>query len=166
DSDTFYVRSPEEMAGLFPELPQAVENTLAIAERCNVDIPIGTWILPTYQPPDGSSPEAYIRRLVYESAERKYHPVTEEIRARIDYELDVIIDKGYATYMLIVADYVNWAKEQGIAVGPGRGSAAGSIVSYLLNITGIDPLFYKLPFERFLTKERPSGPDIDMDFSD
>jgi DNA polymerase-3 subunit alpha len=162
----FYVRSPEEMAALFPELPEALENTLAIAERCQVDIPIGNWILPNYQPPDGSSPDDYIRRLVYASAERKYHPVTQEIRARVDYELDVIITKGYATYMLIVADYVNWAKEHGIAVGPGRGSAAGSLVSYLLNITGIDPLFYKLPFERFLTKERPSGPDIDMDFSD
>jgi DNA polymerase-3 subunit alpha len=166
DSDTFYIRSPQEMAELFPDLPQALENTLGIAERCNVEIPVGTWILPKYEPPDGSSPETYIRRLVFESAERKYRPVTEEIRARIEYELDVIISKGYATYMLIVADYVNWAKEHGIAVGPGRGSAAGSIVSYLLNITGIDPLFYKLPFERFLTKERPTGPDIDMDFSD
>ena len=166
ESDTFYVRSPEEMSALFADLPEAVENTLAIAQRCNLDIPIGTWILPKYQPPDGSSPEEYVRRLVYESAERKYRPVTEEIRARIDYELEVIVEKGYSTYMLIVADYVNWAKEHGIAVGPGRGSAAGSLVSYLLNITGIDPLFYKLPFERFLNKERPSGPDIDMDFSD
>jgi DNA polymerase-3 subunit alpha len=166
ESDTFYVRSPQEMAELFPELPEALENTLAIAERCNVDIPVGTWILPKYEPPDGSLPEEHIRRLVYESAERKYRPLTEEIRARIDYELEVIVEKGYSTYMLIVADYVNWAKEHGIAVGPGRGSAAGSLVSYLLNITGIDPLFYKLPFERFLNKERPSGPDIDMDFSD
>jgi DNA polymerase-3 subunit alpha len=166
ESDTFYVRSPQEMAELFPDLPGALENTLAIAERCNVDIPIGAWILPNYQPPDGSSPEEHIRRQVYDSAERKYRPLTEEIKRRIDYELDVIIEKGYSTYMLIVADYVNWAKEHGIAVGPGRGSAAGSLVCYLLNITGIDPLFYKLPFERFLTKERPTGPDIDMDFSD
>ena len=164
--EDFYVRSPQQMAELFADLPEAVENTLAIAERCHVDIPIGDWILPAYQPPDGSSPEAYIRRLVYESAERRYRPVTEEIRARIDYELEVIVEKGYSAYMLIVADYVNWAKEHGIAVGPGRGSAAGSLVSFLLNITGIDPLFYKLPFERFLNKERPSGPDIDMDFSD
>jgi DNA polymerase-3 subunit alpha len=166
DNDTFYVRSPQEMEELFPDLPEALENTLAIAERCNVDIPIGTWILPPYTPPDGSTPEDHIRRRVYEGAEQKYRPVTEEIKQRIEYELDVIVTKGYATYMLIVADYVNWAKEHGIAVGPGRGSAAGSLVSYLLNITGIDPLFYKLPFERFLTKERPSGPDIDMDFSD
>ncbi len=166
ESDTFYVRSPQEMGELFADMPEALENTLAIAERCNVDIPVGTWILPKYEPPDGSPPEEHIRRLVYESAERKYRPVTEEIRARIDYELEVIVEKGYSTYMLIVADYVNWAKEHGIAVGPGRGSAAGSLVSYLLNITGIDPLFYKLPFERFLNKERPSGPDIDMDFSD
>ena len=166
ESDTFYVRSPQEMGELFADMPEALENTLAIAERCNVDIPVGAWILPKYQPPDGSTPDEHIRRLVYESAERKYRPVTEEIRTRIDYELEVIIEKGYSTYMLIVADYVNWAKEHGIAVGPGRGSAAGSLVSYLLNVTGIDPLFYKLPFERFLNKERPSGPDIDMDFSD
>jgi DNA polymerase III subunit alpha len=166
DHDTFYVRSPEEMAGLFPDMPEAVENSLAIADRCNVEIPTGAWILPPYTPPDGSTPEEYIRKRVFEGAEHKYRPITEEIRQRIEYELDVIVEKGYSTYMLIVADYVNWAKEHGIAVGPGRGSAAGSLVSYLLNITGIDPLFYKLPFERFLTKERPSGPDIDMDFSD
>jgi len=166
NGEHFYVRSPQEMAVLFPDLPQACENTLAIAERCHVDIPVGTWILPHYEPPDGSAPEEYIRRMCYTSAEQKYRPVTEAIRQRIDYELDVIVEKGYSTYMLIVADYVNWAKEHGIAVGPGRGSAAGSLVSYLLNVTGLDPLFYKLPFERFLNKERPSGPDIDMDFSD
>ncbi|MBV9120822.1 MAG: DNA polymerase III subunit alpha, partial [Chloroflexi bacterium] len=166
NGEHFYVRSPGEMAALFPDHPEAIENSLAIAERCHVDIPSGNWILPHYEPPDGSRPEDYIRRQVYQSAEQRYRPLSEEIKARIEYELDVIIEKGYATYMLIVADYVNWAKEQGIAVGPGRGSAAGSLVSYLLNITGIDPLFYKLPFERFLNKERPSGPDIDMDFSD
>jgi DNA polymerase-3 subunit alpha len=166
DGDHFYVRSPQQMAELFPELPEALENTLAIAERCHVDIPMGDWILPKYAPPDGSRPEDYIRRLVYQGAERKYHPVTEEVRRRIEYELDVITHKGLCTYFLIVADFVNWAKDNGIAVGPGRGSAAGSIVSYLLNITGIDPLFYKLPFERFLTKERPGAPDIDTDFSD
>ncbi|HEU0166229.1 MAG TPA: DNA polymerase III subunit alpha, partial [Chloroflexota bacterium] len=105
-------------------------------------------------------------RLVYEGAGRKYRPMTEQIRQRIEYELDVITHKGLSTYFLIVADFVNWAKAHGIAVGPGRGSAAGSIVTYCLDITGIDPLFFKLPFERFLTKERPGAPDIDTDFSD
>ncbi|HUZ77353.1 MAG TPA: DNA polymerase III subunit alpha [Chloroflexota bacterium] len=164
--EDFYLRSPEEMAELFKDTPAAIENTLAIAERCHLDIPMGNWILPNFAPPGGAAPEEYIRDVVHQAMEERYAPVGDEVRQRVDYELDVIVEKGYSTYMLIVADYVNWAKQQGIAVGPGRGSAAGSVVSYLLKITGLDPFFYKLPFERFLNRERPSGPDIDMDFSD
>ncbi|MDE3073923.1 MAG: DNA polymerase III subunit alpha [Chloroflexota bacterium] len=166
NGDDYYLHTPEEMAALFSDLPEALENTLAIAERCDLEIPMGGWILPAFEPPDGSSAEEYLRRIVYEGMTRQYPEITQELVDRIEYELDVIISKGYAGYMLIVADYVNWAKAQGIAVGPGRGSAAGSVVSYLLNITGLDPLYFRLPFERFLTKERPSGPDIDLDFSD
>ncbi|MDE3077197.1 MAG: DNA polymerase III subunit alpha, partial [Chloroflexota bacterium] len=164
--EDFYVRSPEEMAQLFKDVPEAVENTMAIAERCDIAIPMGAWILPRYEPPGGLPPDQHVREVVHAAMEKRYAPLTDEIRERVDYELDVIVEKGYSTYMLIVADYVNWAKQQGIAVGPGRGSAAGSVVSYLLNITGLDPFYYKLPFERFLNRERPSGPDIDMDFSD
>ncbi len=154
------------MAELFKDTPEAIENTMAIAERCHVEIPTGSWILPQFEPPGGAAPEQYIRDIVHDAMEKRYAPLTPEVVERVDYELDVIVEKGYSTYMLIVADYVNWAKQQGIAVGPGRGSAAGSVVSYLLKITGIDPFYYKLPFERFLNRERPSGPDIDMDFSD
>ena len=166
EGQDYYVRTPAEMAELFVGLPEAIDNTMVIAERCTLEIPTGKWILPSFDPPDGSSPEDYLRALVYDAMDARYPRVTDQLLRRIDDELGVIIEKSYATYMLIVADYVNWAKRNGIAVGPGRGSAAGSVVSYLLGITGIDPIFYKLPFERFLTKERPSGPDIDMDFSD
>ena len=164
--DDYYLRAPEEMGELFRDLPEALENTLAIAERCDLELPMGGWILPPFETPDGSAAEEYLHRLVYEAMVGRYPDVSQELVDRIEYELDVIVEKGYAGYMLIVSDYVNWAKAQGIAVGPGRGSAAGSVVSYLLNITGLDPLYFKLPFERFLTKERPSGPDIDLDFSD
>ncbi len=166
DSPDFYLRSPEEMKGLFIQYPEAIENTAKIAEMCDISLDVGHWILPNYPLPDGLTPNDYIKQLVDERIGQKYPKRTKEVTERVSYELDIIRSKGYATYFLIVADFVNWAKEQGIAVGPGRGSAAGSVVSYILGITGIDPFFFKLPFERFLNPQRPSPPDIDLDFAD
>jgi DNA polymerase III subunit alpha len=166
DSPDFYMKSPKEMAELFAETPEAVENTVKIAEMCNVEIQLGKWIMPVFEVPDKSTPGDYLRKIVYEGLENRYGEVTPEIKERADYELSVIIRKTYETYFLIVADFVNWAKSKGISVGPGRGSAAGSVVSYALNITDIDPFFFNLPFERFLNPDRPSAPDIDLDFAD
>ncbi len=166
ESPDFYMRSPEEMKGLFIQYPEAIENTVRIADMCDINLPVGTWILPAYPLSEKETPEAHLNKLVYERLSTRYADVTKEIRDRIAYELDIINTRGYATYFLIVADFVNWAKSQGIAVGPGRGSAAGSVVSYVLGITGIDPFFFKLPFERFLNPFRPSPPDIDLDFAD
>lgn len=165
-SPDFYMRTPEEMKGLFVQYPEAIENTVKIAALCDITLPVGKWILPHYPMPDGMKPADYLRTLVFERMPARYKTSTDEIAARIDYELDIINTKGYSTYFLIVADFVNWAKENHIAVGPGRGSAAGSIVSYILGITGIDPLYFNLPFERFLNPYRPSPPDIDLDFAD
>ncbi len=166
DSPDFYIKSPEEMQGLFIKHPEAIENSVKIAERCNVDIPLGHWILPKFQTPDGKSTGDYLRELVKEGLIHRYKQISDEIQKRVDYELSVILKKGYETYFLTVADFVNWAKSQGISVGPGRGSAAGSVISYALNITDIDPFFFNLPFERFLNPDRPSAPDIDLDFAD
>ena len=166
EGEGYHLRSPEEMTALFRIRPEAIENSLRIAESCTFVMPHGKSILPEFTTPTGEAPDAYLRRVVLGAMEERYSPVSDSVRQRVEYELDVIVEKGYATYMLIVADYVNWAKRQDIAVGPGRGSAAGSVVSYLLKITGVDPFYYKLPFERFLNRERPSGPDIDVDFSD
>lgn len=165
-SPDFYMRSPEEMKGLFLEYPEALTNTVKIAEMCNVELTIGKWILPHYPLPAGDTPAQALSAMVEERLPNRYTTVTAEIRQRVDYELDIINKKGYSTYFLIVQDFVNWAKNNGVAVGPGRGSAAGSVVSYILNITGIDPFYFKLPFERFLNPFRPSPPDIDLDFAD
>jgi len=162
----FYMKSPEEMKELFADIPQALENTVRIASMCNIALSVGKWYLPKYPVPDGLTPEAYLRTLVEERLPTRYPKITDEIRNRIEYELDIITKKKFAPYFLIVQDFVNWSKTHGIAVGPGRGSAAGSVVCYILNITGIDPFFFKLPFERFLNPERPSAPDIDLDFAD
>lgn len=164
-SKTNYLRSPEEMEKAFAELPESLSNTLQIAEMCDLEIPMGQWILPHYDVPDGFTPATYLRHLCEEGLKRRYATVTEEVRRRLEYELDIIEKKGYPTYMLIVQDFVNWARQQEIAA-TSRGSAAGSLVSYLTNITSADPLEYKLPFERFLNPYRPSPPDIDMDFED
>ncbi|MDP9383031.1 MAG: DNA polymerase III subunit alpha [Chloroflexota bacterium] len=164
-ADSFYLRSPQEMERSFGELPEALSNTLAIAEMCDISIPTGKWILPHYDVPEGHTPETYLRELCEQGLSRRYETVTPKIRERLEYELDIIEKKGYPTYMLIVQDFVNWARQQEIAV-TSRGSAAGSLVSYLINITSADPLEYDLPFERFLTVHRPSPPDIDMDFED
>ncbi|MCX8008423.1 MAG: DNA polymerase III subunit alpha [Patescibacteria group bacterium] len=166
NSPDFYMRSPDEMKSLFLDIPEAIDNTLRIAEMCNVELSVGKWILPKFPIPEGYTPESYLRKLIEERIPTKYPKFTEEMKKRLEYELEIINKKGYTNYFLIVQDFVNWAKEQGISVGPGRGSAAGSMVTYILNITGIDPLYFNLPFERFLNPYRPSAPDIDLDFAD
>ena len=167
DSPDFYLRSQEEMTGLFIQYPDAIENSRKIADKCNLEIPLGKWILPPFDVPHGLTPETYIKQEAHLRAAEVYgDALTAEIKDRLDYELTIITQKGYATYFLIVADFVNWAKGQGIFVGPGRGSAAGSAVSYVLGITGVEPFYFKLPFERFLNPQRPSPPDIDLDFAD
>lgn len=165
-SPDFYIKSKEEMASQFGELPEAIENTTKIADMCNLEIPLGKWIMPHFTPPENLLPADYMRQLVDDGLKQRYQDLTKEIQERVEYELSIILKKGYETYFLIVADFVNWAKSNGISVGPGRGSAAGSVVSYALGITDVDPFFFKLPFERFLNPYRPSAPDIDLDFAD
>lgn len=161
----FYLKSQEEMKGLFIDLPEAIENTQKIADACNLEIPHGSWILPEYPLSHQDTPEKHLKSLVHEKLPGRF--LTEkDIEKRIEYELEIISKKGYATYFLIVADFVNWAKDHDIAVGPGRGSVAGSLVAYILKITDINPIEYNLPFERFLNPERPTPPDIDIDFAD
>ena len=165
NSDDYYLKSPEEMRMLFPELPEAFSNTVRIAERCNVEFEFGHLQLPYYPIPESYEDDrAYLRALCKERIGERYRPVTKEVRERLEYELEIIHRMGYDSYFLIVWDFINYAREQGIAVGPGRGSAAGSIVAYALGITDIDPLKYALLFERFLNPERVSMPDIDIDF--
>lgn len=166
DSPDFYLRSTEEMIELFSDYPDAIENTVKIAEKCNIEIPTGQLIFPDYPIPEGETLETFLYQLTLERAKEKFGEVTPEIKERIDYELDIINQKGYAAYFLITQDFVNWSKENGIAVGPGRGSAAGSLVSFCLGITSIDPLQHGLAFERFLNPQRPTPPDIDLDFAD
>ena len=165
-SPDFYIKSQEEMTGLFIQTPAAIENTVKIADMCNIEITLGKWIMPVFDVPNSKSPAEYIQEQVKEGLKKRYKKITEQIKERTEYELSVILKKGYETYILIVADFVNWAKSHGITVGPGRGSNAGSIVSYALEISDVDPLFFKLPFERFLNPMRPSPPDIDLDFAD
>ncbi len=197
-SPDFYIKSSEEMTKEFSDLPEAIENTVKIAERCNVEITLGKWIMPVFTVPNDLTTGEYLTQLVYEGAKKRYpqlnvepttmhsselktnpesktdagevsmtnKPNAQQIKERIDYELSVILKKKYETYFLVVSDFVNWAKDHGIAVGPGRGSAAGSVVSYCLRITDVDPFFFSLPFERFLNPLRPSAPDIDLDFAD
>ena len=160
----YYVKSPEEMAKLFPYALQALGNTQKIADRCDVEIEFGVTKLPKYDVPDGMTSWEYLNKLCYEGLERRYENPPEELRERLKYELDTIQHMGYVDYFLIVWDFINYAKRHDIAVGPGRGSAAGSIVSYCLEITNIDPMRYQLLFERFLNPERVSMPDIDVDF--
>ncbi len=164
NSDDYYLKSAEEMAELFPEYPEAMENTVRIAERCNVDFSFGNHYLPKFPLPEGTTEEGYLRRLCEEKLTLRYNPVTEEVQERLDYELSIIHRMGFDSYFLVVWDFINYARQQAIAVGPGRGSAAGSIVAYVLGITDIDPLKYALLFERFLNPERITMPDIDIDF--
>ena len=160
----YYVKSPEEMEKLFPYALQALDNTQKIADRCHVEIEFGVTKLPKYDVPDGMTSWEYLQKLCHEGLEKRYHDPSAELKERLDYELSTIKNMGYVDYFLIVWDFIKYAKDHGIAVGPGRGSAAGSIVSYCLGITTIDPIRYQLLFERFLNPERVSMPDIDVDF--
>ena len=159
-----YVKSEEEMAALFPYARQALENTQKIADRCSVEIEFGVTKLPKYDVPEGYTSWEYLQKLCYEGLDQRYRTPSQELKDRLAYELDTIRHMGYVDYFLIVWDFIKYAKDHGIAVGPGRGSAAGSIVSYCLGITTIDPIHYQLLFERFLNPERVSMPDIDVDF--
>ena len=160
----YYIKSETEMRQLFPYALEALENTQKIADRCNVEIEFGVTKLPKYDVPEGYTSWEYLNKLCFEGLERRYTPVTEELRERLKYELSVIQSMGYVDYFLIVWDFIKYAKDHDIMVGPGRGSAAGSLVSYCLEITTIDPIKYQLLFERFLNPERVSMPDIDVDF--
>ena len=160
----YYVKSEEEMRRLFPYAPEAIENTGKIAERCNVEIEFGVTKLPKFDVPAGYTAWEYLNKLCFEGLDKRYTDNKEELRNRLNYELGVIKDMGYVDYFLIVWDFIRYAREQGIMVGPGRGSAAGSLVSYTLGITKLDPIKYDLLFERFLNPERVSMPDIDVDF--
>jgi len=165
ENDEFYLKSEAEMRPLFAETPEAIDNTHIIAERCNAAFEFGKLHLPEFDPPDGKTPEAYLRELCAKGLEERYPGrVTRELRERLEYELSVIVKMGYVEYFLIVWDFINYARSHGIVVGPGRGSAAGSLVAYTLHITAIDPIQYDLIFERFLNPERVSMPDIDVDF--
>jgi len=166
-NDDYSINSPEEMYEKFKDVPEAIENTQKIADACDLNLQLGVSQLPEYDLPEGHTADSYLKKLCEEGIEERYPgKITEEVKERLSYELDVIQKTGFASYMLIVQDFVNWAKDNGIIVGPGRGSAAGSIISYLLNITTIDPLRYGLLFERFMNPDRISMPDIDLDFDD
>lgn len=163
------LRTPEDMIEAFKDTPEAIANTQVIADKCNVEISLGETQLPYFPLPKGKTAQEYLTDKCEEGLVKRFGSldnITAEQRERMEYELDIIEKTGYASYFLIVADFVNWAKDQGIIVGPGRGSAAGSFVSYLTEITNMDPIEYKLLFERFLNPERVSMPDVDLDFPD
>jgi DNA polymerase-3 subunit alpha len=158
-------KPPEVMIEAFKEIPAAIENTLHIAERCNVELTLGKWVFPKFEPPNGLTPDEYLRELAEKGLKEKFSSGDKKAEERMNYELEIIKQKGFAPYFLVVADYVNWARSQGI-IATTRGSAAGSLVSYLIGITTVDPLKFELPFERFLNPYRPLPPDIDIDFAD
>jgi DNA polymerase-3 subunit alpha len=162
----FYLKTTEEMAALFREVPDALATTLEIAEKCNLKIELGKNKFPDYTPPKGETRDGYLKRLCYEGLERRFGERAKEpeLRQRLDFELDVLLKTGFTSYFLIVWDFIHYAKSNGIPVGPGRGSAAGALIAYVLGITDLDPLKYGLFFERFLNPERVSPPDIDVDF--
>jgi DNA polymerase-3 subunit alpha len=167
DSDEFYLKSPSEMAEKFASWPGATETSLEIASRCDVKLSFDNNLLPHFTVPPGETSESFFEKMVIEGCKRRYSdPLPSEVRERAEYEMRVIEDMQFPDYFLVVQDFVNWAKDQGIRVGPGRGSAAGSIVSYALGITELDPLRYNLMFERFLNPERVEMPDIDIDFDE
>lgn len=166
DTPEFYLKSPEQMVELFADYPEAVTNTVKIAEQCEIEIPTGQLIFPNFPLPEGETEASHLRKLTEKGLIKKFGKIDQRTQERMEYELNIIHDKGYDTYFLVTYDFVKWAKDQGIGVGPGRGSAAGSIVSYGLDITTINPFRHGLPFERFLNPERPTPPDIDIDFAD
>ncbi len=163
-SDEFYLKSPEEMYKTFSYIPEALENTVKIAEQCNFDYEFHVSKLPKFPLPEGTDPYEYLRSLCYKGIRERYPDVTDDLKKRLEYELNIINQMGYVDYFLIVWDFIKFAKDNGIMTGPGRGSGAGSIVAYTLGITKIDPIKYNLIFERFLNPERVSMPDIDSDF--
>ncbi len=166
-SPELYFKSSEEMAALFAEVPESLSNTVRIAERCRLDLEFGKPKYPAFEPPPGKTREAYLRELCWQGLRERYGgraDTDDELRQRLEYELGVIEKTGFVSYFLIVWDFIDYARQQGIPVGPGRGSAAGSLIAYALGITDIDPLRYGLIFERFLNPERISPPDIDVDF--
>ncbi len=162
-NDEFYFKTQEEMAEIFKDYPDAIANTVEIADRCHVEM-VKKKLLPNYVPPDGLTPYEYLRKLMNEGLEKKYKVITPEIRERAEYELDIVNRMGFVEYYLIVWDFIHYAESQGIPVGPGRGSGAGSIIAYAIGITKIEPLRFNLFFERFLNPERVSMPDFDIDF--
>lgn len=164
--DDFSLRPPEEMAEEFKEYPGAIENTQRIKDDCNFQFDLGKTKLPVFETPDNKNPDDYLKELSFQGLKKRYQELTPELTERLDYELSVIKQTGFAPYFLIVQDFVKWAKEKRIVVGPGRGSAAGSLVSYCLGITNVDPVKYNLFFERFLNPDRIQLPDIDLDFTD
>lgn len=166
DTPEYYVKSPEEMSELFPDIPEAIKNTVKIAEKCNLELStLGKWFFPKYEVPEKQTSDEYLKKIAHERLREKFGKVDTEKKERLDHELTIICDKGYASYFLIMMDMVNWANSQGIVTNT-RGSAAGSLVSYVIGITTVDPIKYYLPFERFLNPFRPSPPDIDFDVSD
>jgi len=166
DIPDFYIKSPEEMASQFADYPDALENTQKIADKCNLEIELGKWYFPKFKLPKGKTAEETLRDDVYQAAKEHYiNGLTQEITDRLEYELDVICTKGYAAYFLIERDFIQWAEKNDTATNT-RGSAAGCLVAFVLGITSVDPLIYQLPFERFLNKDRPSPPDIDLDIAD
>ena len=160
----FYVKSADEMYKIFPDTPQALENTIKIAEQCNVEIPIGEYHLPAYPVDKNKTPDEYLKSLCVNGLKSRYKNITPNIKDRLHHELGIIQKMGYAGYFLITQDFVNYAKKNNIPVGPGRGSAAGSLVAYTTGITDVDPIHYNLIFERFLNPDRVTMPDIDIDF--
>ena len=160
----YYLKSEDEMKALFPYAQEALENTSKIAERCHVEIEFGKYKLPKYDVPEGFTADSYLQKLCQDGMKKRYEEITTQLQERLDYELDTIRTMGFVDYFLIVWDFIRYARENGISVGPGRGSAAGSIVAYSLGITSIDPIKYDLLFERFLNPERVTMPDIDIDF--
>lgn len=165
DTPDFYIKSPTQMSELFSDLPDAIENTVKVAKKCDVNITLDKWFFPNYKLDKGVTDDEEMEKRVNKGIKERVEKVTEEMKKRLAYEMGIIKEKGYSTYFLIVADMANWAKEQGIVTNT-RGSAAGSLVSYAMGIIDINPLDYDLPFERFLTPWRPSPPDIDFDIAD
>ena len=164
--DQFYFKSPEEMAALFAECPEALATTVRIAERCRVELEFGSVVLPDFAVPEGHTADSYLRELCLGQLPNRYPGAPDAAKQRLDYELDIISQRQLSTYILITWDIIRYAKEQGILVGPGRGSAPGSVILYLLGVTGVDPIKLGIPFERFVNPERISMPDVDCDFED
>ena len=165
ETSDYYVKNQDEMISLYPDLPDAIKNTEKISDMCNLEIELGKWFFPKFKLPPKTSAEDYLKKITQKHAKDFFGKITPEIKNRLDYELDVICPKGYAPYFLIMKDFIEWCEQNDTPTNT-RGSASGSLVSFVLGITSVDPLVYQLPFERFLNKDRPSPPDIDLDVAD